>query len=88
VSVIAMSEAKARLSSLVADSRFEDVVLLRHGKVAAVLINPERYEELLEALDDVNDIEAAAQFREHPEPTMEAGEFFARLDADRTKRAG
>jgi antitoxin Phd len=88
MSVIAMSEAKARLSSLVADPYFEDVVLLRHGKVAAVLINPARYEELLEALNDLNDIEAAAQFREHPEPTMEAGEFFARLDADRTKTAG
>jgi PHD/YefM family antitoxin component YafN of YafNO toxin-antitoxin module len=88
MSVVAMSEAKARLSSLVADPHFEDVVLLRHGKMVAVLINTSRYEELLEALDDVNDIEAVAQFREHPEPTMEAGEFFARLDADRTKRAG
>jgi PHD/YefM family antitoxin component YafN of YafNO toxin-antitoxin module len=53
---IAMSEAKARLSSLVADPQFEDVVLLRHGKVAAVLINPGRYDELLEAVDDLNDI--------------------------------
>jgi antitoxin Phd len=88
MSAVAMSEAKARLSSLVADPQFEDVVVLRHGKMAAVLINPGRYEELLEALDDLNDIEAAAQFREDPEPTMEAGEFFARLDADRTKRAG
>jgi hypothetical protein len=44
--------------------------------------------ELLEALDDLNDIEAVARFREHPEPTMEAGEFFARLDADQAKRAG
>ena len=30
MSVIAMSEAKARLSALVADPQFEDVVLLRH----------------------------------------------------------
>jgi PHD/YefM family antitoxin component YafN of YafNO toxin-antitoxin module len=75
MSVIAMSEAKARLSSLVADPQFEDVVLLRHGKVAAVLINPGRYEELLEAVDELNYIGAAAHFREHPEPTMEAGEF-------------
>jgi PHD/YefM family antitoxin component YafN of YafNO toxin-antitoxin module len=88
MSVIAMSEAKARLSALVANPSFEDVVLLRHGKAAAVLVNPARYEELLEALDDLNDIEAVAHFREQPEPTMEAVEFFARLDADRAKRAG
>jgi len=88
VSVIAMSEAKAKLSALISDASFEDVVLLRHGKAAAVLINPARYEELLEALDELNDIEAAGHFREHPEPTMEAGEFFARLDADQSKRAG
>ena len=88
MSVIAMSEAKARLSALVADPQFDDVVLLRHGKAAAVLINPARYEELLEALDDLNDIAATKHFREEPEPTMEAGEFFARLDADHAKRAG
>jgi PHD/YefM family antitoxin component YafN of YafNO toxin-antitoxin module len=88
VSVIAMSEAKARLSALVSDPYFEDLVLLRHGKAAAVPINPARYEELLEALDELNDIEAAGHFREHPEPTMEAGEFFARLDSDQFKGAG
>ena len=88
MSVIAMSEAKARLSALVADLCFEGVVLLRHGKAAGILINPARYEELLEALGDLNDIEAVAHFREHPEPTMEAGEFFARLDANRATRAG
>lgn len=80
MSVIAMSEAKARLSALVSDLYFEDLVLLRH--------NPARYEELLEALDELNDIEAAGHFREHPEPTMEAGVFFARLDSDQSKRAG
>jgi len=51
-------------------------------------VNPARYEELLEALDDLNDIAATAHFREQPEPTMEAGLFFARLDADHAKRAG
>jgi PHD/YefM family antitoxin component YafN of YafNO toxin-antitoxin module len=64
---------------------FEDVVLLGHGKAVGVLINPARYEELLQALEDLNDIEAVALFREHPEPTMEAGEFFARLDADQAR---
>jgi PHD/YefM family antitoxin component YafN of YafNO toxin-antitoxin module len=88
MSVIAMGEAKARLSSLVADPQFQDVVLLRHGKVAAVLINPGRYEELLEAVDDLNDIGAAAHFREQPEPRLEAGEFSARFEADQTKRPG
>jgi hypothetical protein len=58
-----------------------------HGKAAAVLINPALYEELLEALDHLNDIEAVAHFRDQPEPTVEAGEFFARLDADWAKRA-
>jgi hypothetical protein len=37
---------------------------------------------------DLNDVEAVAQFGEHPEPTMEAGEFFARLDAGHAKKAG
>ena len=37
---------------------FEAVVLERYGRPAAVLVSPERYEQLLEALDEAEDVAA------------------------------
>lgn len=53
-----MSEARSRLSELVDASHGEAVLLERRGAPAAVLISPERYEELLSAFDEVNDVAA------------------------------
>lgn len=50
-----LSEAKARLSELVREAAEREVVLLRHSRVAAVLISPQRYEALLEEIEDLKD---------------------------------
>lgn len=53
-----ISEAKVHLSALVAsltDNMDERVVLVRHGKPAAVLLSAEAYNSLVEALDDAED---------------------------------
>ncbi len=55
---MAVSEARDRLSEAVETARSEPVVLERYGRPAAVLISPERYEELLEALENAEDAEA------------------------------
>jgi antitoxin Phd len=39
-------------------SRHETVVLERYGRPAAVLISPERYEELMDALEESEDVTA------------------------------
>ena len=39
-------------------AQVEAVILQRYGRDAAVLISPERYEQLLEAEDEVEDIAA------------------------------
>ena len=46
---IAISEARERLSEAVELAGGEVVFLERYGKPAAVLLSPERYEELMEA---------------------------------------
>lgn len=53
-----VSEARERLSDAVETARTEPVFLERYGQPAAVLVSPERYEELLEAFED-NEDEAA-----------------------------
>ena len=53
-----VSEARAKLAQVVALSRRRPVVLERHGEEVAVLISPERYERMLEALEELEDQEA------------------------------
>ncbi len=53
-----VSEARERLAEVVETAHTEAVFLERYGRPAAVLVSPERYEELIEALADVGDAHA------------------------------
>jgi len=63
-----ISEARDALPDVVATAQTEAVILERYGRRAAVLISPERYDELMEALEEVADITAydAAMAEEGP----------------------
>jgi PHD/YefM family antitoxin component YafN of YafNO toxin-antitoxin module len=58
MATMGVSEARERLSEAVETARNEAVVLERYGSPAAVLISPERYEQLIEALEEVQDAAA------------------------------
>jgi len=58
MATMAVSEARARLSEVVETARSEAVFLERYGRPAAVLVSVERYEELVEALEDAEDVAA------------------------------
>jgi antitoxin Phd len=58
MATMAVSEARERLSEAVETARTEAVFLERYGRPAAVLVSPERYEELMEALEEAEDVEA------------------------------
>lgn len=53
--IVPLTDAKNHLSALVRESAERDVVLLRHGRPAAVLIGAERYEALIEGYEDALD---------------------------------
>ncbi len=55
---MAVSEARERLSEAVELAHSEAVFLERYGQPAAVLVSPDRYEELMEALEDAEDVAA------------------------------
>lgn len=55
---MAVSEAREKLAEAVETARSEAVFLERYGRPAAVLVSAERYEELLEALEEAEDIAA------------------------------
>jgi antitoxin StbD len=53
--LVPISQARARLSKLVREAADSDVVLMNHGRPAGILISPERYESLLDELEDLRD---------------------------------
>jgi antitoxin Phd len=55
---MAVSEARERLAEAVETAHTEPVFLERYGRPAAVLVSPERYEELLAASEDAEDVVA------------------------------
>ena len=63
-----ISAARDNLPAAVELSRTEAVILERYGHPAAVLVSPKRYEELMEALEDAEDVAAfdAAMQEEGP----------------------
>ena len=63
-----MSAARDRLPEAVELARSEAVILERYGHPAAVLVSPERYDELMSALEEVEDVAAfdAAMAEEGP----------------------
>ena len=52
---VPISQAKGRLTVLVRDSDENDVLLMRHGRPAAVLLSVRRHEALLEEIEDLRD---------------------------------
>jgi PHD/YefM family antitoxin component YafN of YafNO toxin-antitoxin module len=63
-----ISTARDKLPDAVELARTEAVFLERYGRRAAVLVSPERYERLMSALEDAEDIAAfdAAMEEEGP----------------------
>ncbi len=55
---MSVSEAREHLAEAVETARSEAVVLERYGRPAAVLLSPERFEQLTAALDDAEDVAA------------------------------
>lgn len=68
MATMTVSAARENLSDAVETARTEVVFLERYGRPAAVLISPERYEQLMAALEDAEDAAAfdAAMAEEGP----------------------
>lgn len=53
-----ITAVREQLAEAVELARTEAVVLERYGRAAAVLVSPERYRQLMEALEDAEDVAA------------------------------
>ena len=55
---ISVADARKQLSDVIARAQSEAVFIERRGQRAAVMVSPERYERMLAALEDAEDIAA------------------------------
>jgi len=55
---ISVSKAREKLSEVVELSQSEPVELELYGRRAAVIVSPEKYDEMLEALEESQDVAA------------------------------
>ena len=53
---IPLNEARRNISGLINQIQVQPITISRHGTPAAVLVSPSRYEELLSALEDLEDL--------------------------------
>ena len=56
MSVVSVADARNHLSDVIDRSRNEAVFIERRGRRAAVVVSPEQYERMLEALEDAEDV--------------------------------
>ncbi len=57
--IVPVSEARDRLTELLADAAANDVILVKHGHPVGVLLSMARYEHIIELAEDMEDIRAA-----------------------------
>jgi prevent-host-death family protein len=67
---MSVTEARENFSDAIATSAVEAVFIQKHGENAAVLISPERYEELMDALEEIEDMSAYDSAMADPSPNI------------------
>jgi prevent-host-death family protein len=68
MSVVSVADARSHLSDVIDRSQSEAVFIQRRGRRAAVLLSPERYDRMFDALEESEDTAAfdAAMAEEGP----------------------
>lgn len=67
---MSMAEAREKLPEAIELAQTEAVILERYGRPAAVLISPHRYDQLMTALEDAEDVALADQAMADPAPNI------------------
>ncbi len=55
---ISVSDARATLPEVIERARTEAVFVTRHGKTQAVIVSPQQYDRLVDALEEQEDVRA------------------------------
>ncbi|MHA7175765.1 type II toxin-antitoxin system Phd/YefM family antitoxin [Arthrobacter sp. Sr24] len=58
MSIVSVAEARTHFSDVIDRAKTEAVFIERRGQRAAVVVSPEHYERMLEALEEAEDVAA------------------------------
>lgn len=70
MATVSISEARQRLAEVVEQAGSEAVILERRGAPAAVVVSAERYAELMDALEEVEDVSAFDEALRETDPNL------------------
>lgn len=80
MSNVSVADARNHFSDVIARSKEEAVFIERRGQRAAVVISPEQYDRMLEALEDVEDAVAFDEAMAEEGPNIPWAQVKADLD--------
>ncbi len=72
---IPISDLRARQNEILETLGKEQVVLTHHGRPAAVMVSPERWNQLVQQLEDLQDAFEAAEARCSDEPRISLDDY-------------
>lgn len=77
--VVSVADARSQLASMIERAQQEPVMIERHGKQVAVLVSPEEFERLLDAMEHLEDIELFDASMREDGPNISLEELRAEL---------
>lgn len=76
--IYGVSDLRTRKNEILRKVHAGPVVLAQHARAVAVLVSPERWNQLVEELENLRDAVAAMEARQDVEPSVELDEYAAR----------
>jgi len=70
MTVLPVSSARSNLAAVIESAADGPVYLERHGRRVAVVVSVDRYEELIDAYEELEDIEAFDEAMADTDPTI------------------
>jgi len=75
---VPISDLRARQGEILRALADEQVVLTHHGRAAAVMVSPDRWNQLIRELEDLQDALDAVEARRDAEPAVSLDDYLAR----------
>ena len=76
--IYGVSDLRTRKSEILRKLHDGPVVLTQHARAVAVLVSPEKWNQLIEEVENLQDALAALEARQDAEPSVDLDEYAAR----------
>ncbi|CAN5756984.1 hypothetical protein BH18ACT15_BH18ACT15_02970 [soil metagenome] len=85
--LIGITEARDRLKDLVEEVKDRKILILRHNRPVAALVDPERLDALIDRVEDLEDYISVLEHKYESEGTVSVDELRQEFESARPKEA-